>query len=88
MTLAALDYEAKASYSVTVTASDSGGSSDIHRRSPSPSPTWTRMGGTGSRGPRWAVRQVNNSGRIDKDELADGVFDYNIEQTLSKDDLV
>ena len=30
---------------------------------------------------------VNNSGRIDKDELADGVFDYNIEQTLSKDDL-
>ena len=30
---------------------------------------------------------ANNSGRIDKDELADGVFDYNIEQTLSKDDL-
>ena len=30
----------------------------------------------------------NNSGRIDKDELADGVFDYNVEQTLSKDELV
>ena len=30
---------------------------------------------------------TNGSGRIDKDELADGVFDYNIEQTLSKDDL-
>ena len=31
---------------------------------------------------------VNNSGRIDKDELAAGVFDYNIELTLSKDELV
>ena len=29
----------------------------------------------------------NNNGRIDKDELVDGVFDYNVEQTLSKDDL-
>ena len=30
----------------------------------------------------------NNNGRIDKDELVDGVFDYNVEQTLSKDELV
>ena len=30
---------------------------------------------------------VNNNGRIDKDELAAGVFDYNIELTLSKDEL-
>ena len=28
------------------------------------------------------------SGRIDKDELANGVFDYNIEGTLDKADLV
>ena len=30
----------------------------------------------------------NKNGRIDKDELVDGVFDYNVEQTLSKDELV
>ena len=30
----------------------------------------------------------NNNGRIDKEELVDGVFDYNVEQTLSKDELV
>ena len=30
----------------------------------------------------------NNNGRIDKDELVDGVFDYNVEQTLSKSELV
>ena len=30
---------------------------------------------------------ANDSGRIDKDELANAVFDYNIEQTLSKADL-
>ena len=29
----------------------------------------------------------NNTGRIDKHELANAVFDYNIEQTLSRDDL-
>ena len=31
---------------------------------------------------------TNDSGRIDKDELANAVFDYNIELTLSKADLV
>ena len=31
---------------------------------------------------------TDHSGRIDKDELADGVFDYNIEGTLNKDGLV
>ena len=31
---------------------------------------------------------VDDSGRIDKDELANGVFDYNIERTLDKADLV
>ena len=33
-------------------------------------------------------RQQHRDGRIDKDELVDGVFDYNVEQTLSKDELV
>ena len=30
---------------------------------------------------------TDDSGRIDKDELANAVFDYNIEETLEKDDL-
>ena len=30
---------------------------------------------------------TDNSGRIDKSELADGVFDYEIGGTISKDDL-
>ena len=82
MTLAALDYETKATYSVTVTASDSGGLSD------SIDVTIT-VTDVDEQEPEDPVERydVNNSGRIDKDELADGVFDYNIEQTLSKDDL-
>ena len=82
MTLAALDYETKATYSVTVTASDSGGLSD----SIDVTVTVTDVD---EQEPEDPVERydVNNSGRIDKDELADGVFDYNIEQTLSKDDL-
>ena len=82
MTLAALDYETKATYSVTVTASDSGGLSD----SIDVTVTVTDVD---EQEPEDPVERYdfNNSGRIDKDELADGVFDYNIEQTLSKDDL-
>ena len=82
MTLAALEYETKATYSVTVTASDSGGLSD------SIDVTIT-VTDVDEQEPEDPVERydVNNSGRIDKDELADGVFDYNIEQTLSKDDL-
>ena len=82
MTLAALDYETKATYSVTVTANDSGGLSD----SIDVTVTVTDVD---EQEPEDPVERydVNNSGRIDKDELADGVFDYNIEQTLSKDDL-
>ena len=82
MTLAALDFETKPTYSVTVTASDSGGLSD------SIDVTIT-VTAVDEQEPEDPVERydVNNSGRIDKDELADGVFDYNIEQTLSKDDL-
>ena len=82
MTLAALDFEIKPTYSVTVTASDSGGLSD------SIDVTIT-VTDVDEQEPEDPVERydVNKSGRIDKDELADGVFDYNIEQTLSKDDL-
>ena len=82
MTLADLDYETKSTYSVTVTASDSGGLTD------SIDVTITVID-VDEQEPEDPVERydVNNSGRIDKDELADGVFDYNIEQTLSKDDL-
>ena len=45
-TLAALDYETKASYSVTVTARDPGDLRPTPSTSPSPSPTWTRWNGT------------------------------------------
>ena len=83
MTLAALDYETKATYSVTVTASDSGGLSD------SIDVTIT-VTDVDEQEPEDPVERydVNNNGRIDKDELVDGVFDYNVEQTLSKSELV
>ena len=83
MTLAALDYETKDTYSVTVTASDSGGLSD------SIDVTIT-VTDVDEQEPEDPVERydVNNNGRIDKDELVDGVFDYNVEQTLSKSELV
>ena len=81
-TKADLDYETKASYAVTVTATDGDNASD----SIDVAITVTDVD---EQEPEDPVERydVNNSGRIDKDELADGVFDYNIEQTLSKDDL-
>ena len=83
MTLAALDYETKDTYSVTVTASDSGGLSD------SIDVTIT-VTDVDEQEPEDPVERydVNKNGRIDKDELVDGVFDYNVEQTLSKSELV
>ena len=83
MTLAALDYETKATYSVTVAASDSGGLSD----SIDVTITVTDVDEEEPADPVGRYDK-NNNGRIDKDELVDGVFDYNVEQTLSKDELV
>ena len=83
MTLAALDYETKASYSVTVAASDSGGLSD----SIDVTVTVTNVDEEEPADPVGRYDK-NKNGRIDKDELVDGVFDYNVEQTLSKDELV
>ena len=84
MTLAALDYEIKPTYSVTVTASDSGGLSD------SIDVTITVTDVDEDAAPVDAVGRYdkNDNGRIDKDELVAGVFDYNVEQTLSKVELV
>ena len=83
MTLAALDSSTKASYSVTVTARDSGGLSD----SIDVTITVTDVDEEEPADPVGRYDK-NNNGRIDKDELVDGVFDYNVEQTLSKDELV
>ena len=83
MTLVALDFETKATYSVTVTASDSGGLSD----SIDVTITVTDVDEEEPADPVGRYDK-NNNGRIDKDELVDGVFDYNVEQTLSKDELV
>ena len=83
MTLAALDYEAKTSYEVTVTATDGDNASD----SIDVAITVTDVDEEEPADPVGRYDK-NNNGRIDKDELVDGVFDYNVEQTLSKDELV
>ena len=84
-TQAALDFEAeKNTYSVTVTATDGDNASD----SIDVTITVTDMEDTPTE-PESVLDRYddNNSGRIDKDELADAVFDYNIDRTLSKADL-
>ena len=86
------DYEAPADangnnvYMVTVTATDSEGASD------SIDVTVTVTDVDDTEQPTEPTNVVDeydtdNSGRIDKSELADGVFDYEIERTLSKSDL-
>ena len=83
MTKAALDYETKASYAVTVTATDGDNASD----SIDVTITVTDVAEEEPADPVGRYDK-NNNGRIDKDELVDGVFDYNVEQTLSKSELV
>ena len=71
-------------YEVTVTATDSEGASD----SIDVAVTVTDVDDTEQ--PTTNVvdqYDTDNSGRIDKSELADGVFDYEIGGTISKDDL-
>ena len=78
MTKAALDFETKVSYSVTVTASDGTAEDTI---------TVTITVTDVDERTLLDRYDHNNSGRIDKSELADGVFDYEIGGTISKDDL-
>ncbi len=72
-------------YTVTVTATDSEGASD----SIDVTVTVTDVPEQLPPQPTNVVDEydTDNSGRIDKSELADGVFDYEIERTLSKSDL-
>ena len=82
-TKADLDYETKASYAVTVTATDGDNASDSIDVA-------ITVADVDEEEPADPVGRYdkNNNGRIDKDELVDGVFDYNVEQTLSKSELV
>ena len=79
----ALDYETKTSYEVTVTATDGDNASDSIDVA-------ITVADVDEEEPADPVGRYdkNNNGRIDKDELVDGVFDYNVEQTLSKSELV
>ena len=69
-------------YSVTVTGTDSEGNSDDID-------VTVTVTDVEEQTPANVVDQydTDNSGRIDKGELADGVFDYEINGTISKDDL-
>ena len=77
------DADTDNAYEVTVTASDSSGLSE----SIDVTITVTDVDEEEPADPVGRYDK-NNNGRIDKDELVDGVFDYNVEQTLSKDELV
>ena len=87
MTLADLDYETKASYSVTVAASDSGGLSDsidvtitvtdVDERQPAFDPL--------------AEYDADISGAIEKDEVIQAINDYLFgvgADAISKDDVI
>ena len=85
MTLAALDYETKATYSVTVTASDSGGLSDsidvtitvtnVDEMEPQPGTVLERY-------------DYNSDGKIDQAEVEDALDDYFFGQPrLSQEDV-
>ena len=80
---AAADADTDNAYEVTVRASDSSGLSE----SIDVTITVTDVDEEEPADPVGRYDK-NNNGRIDKDELVDGVFDYNVEQTLSKDELV
>ena len=72
MTLAALDYETKATYSVTVTASDSGGLSD----SIDVAITVTDVDEAGTGDPLADRYDANDNGMIEKSEVLKAINDY------------
>ena len=85
MTLASLDYETKATYSVTVTASDSGGLSDsidvtitvtdVDEMQPAVFDPLAKY-------------DANNSGELEKDEVIQAIEDYLFDDAISKDDVI
>ncbi len=82
MTLVALDYETKATYSVTVTASDSGGLSD----SIDVTITVTELGFD-----PLAEYDADNSGALDRDEVIQAINDYLFGEgadAVSKEDVI
>ena len=81
-TKATLDFETKASYTVTVTATDDVGADD----SIEVTITVTDVDEVVPETPLERY-DANENGRIDKEELAEAVFDYNINETLEKADL-
>ena len=83
MTSAALDFETKTSYSVTVTATDRADASD----SIDVTITVTDVDDTADMTPLERY-DTNDNDRIDKDELVEAIFDYNVNETLEKADLV
>ena len=82
MTLEALDYETKATYSVTVTASDSGGLSDsIDVTITVTEPDFDPL----------AQYDADNSGTLDKDEVIQAINDYLFGEgadAISKEDAI
>ena len=87
MTLAALDYETKSTYSVTVTASDSGGLSD----STAVTITVTDVDGMQPAFDSLAQYDADKSGRIEKDEVIQAINDYLFgvgADAISKDDVI
>ena len=87
MTLDALDYETKATYSVTVTASDSGGLSDsIDVMVMVTNVEETQLGFD-----PLAEYDADNSGSLEKDEVIQAINDYLFGEgadAISKDDVI
>ena len=82
-TKAALDYETKATYSVTVTASDSGGLSD----SIDVTITVTDVDEAGTGDPLVDGYDANDSGTIDRAEVGQAVRDF-ISRQIEEDDVL
>ena len=80
--VSAPDYETKSTYMVTVEAADG-----TYTATHNVVVTVTAVEEAVIDDPV-ALYDTNDNGRIDKDELANGVFDYNVEQTLDKAGLV
>ena len=83
MTAVTLDFETKTSYSVTVTATDSADASD----SIGVTITVTDVDEQVEMTPLERY-DTNDNGRIDKDELVDAIYHYEVLETLEKADLV